>query len=58
MTEIKMSFLAEINIQTISTPNKTNFKVSMAGGHYTFGSPSQYDEFMDKYLTWLEKRKS
>jgi len=58
MTEIKMSFLAEINIQTISEPNKTNFKVSMAGGHYTFGSPNQYEEFLDKYLTWLETRKS
>jgi YHS domain-containing protein len=45
-------------IQDISEPNDTNFKVSMAGGHYTFGSPSQYDEFMDKYLTWLERRKS
>jgi hypothetical protein len=30
-------------IQTISTPNDTNFKVSMAGGHYTFGSPNQYE---------------
>ena len=45
-------------IQDISEPNETNFKVSMAGGHYTFGSPNQYDEFMDKYLTWLERRKS
>jgi YHS domain-containing protein len=45
-------------VQDVSLPNDTNFKVSMAGGHYTFGSPSQYDEFMDKYLTWLERRKS
>lgn len=45
-------------IQDISEPNKTNFKVSMAGGHYTFGSPNQYEEFLDKYLTWLETRKS
>jgi len=44
-------------IQDISEPNKTNFKVSMAGGHYTFGSPNQYEEFLDKYLTWLETRK-
>jgi hypothetical protein len=27
----------------------------MAGGHYTFGKPQDYDKFMDKYLTWLEK---
>lgn len=45
-------------VQDISEPNDTNFKVSMAGGHYTFGSPSQYEEFLDKYLTWLETRKS
>lgn len=44
-------------VQDISEPNETNFKVSMAGGHYTFGTPSQYDKFMDKYLTWLEMRK-
>ena len=45
-------------IQDISEPNDTNFKVSMAGGHYTFGTPNQYEEFLDKYLTWLERRKS
>jgi len=45
-------------IQDISEPNDTNFKVSMVGGHYTFGTPNQYDEFLDKYLTWLETRKS
>lgn len=44
-------------IQDISEPNDTNFKVSMAGGHYTFGTPEHYDRFMDKYLTWLESRK-
>ena len=32
--------------------------VSMAGGHYKRLAPSQYEEFMDKYLTWLERRKS
>jgi hypothetical protein len=50
--------LAEINIQTISTPNDTNFKVGLAGGHEVFGKPEQYEEFLDKYLTWLETRKS
>ena len=44
-------------VQDISEPNNTNFKVSMAGGHYTFGKPEHYDKFMDKYLTWLESRK-
>lgn len=44
-------------VQDISEPNETNFKVSMAGGHYTFGTPQDYDKFMDKYLTWLEMRK-
>lgn len=44
-------------IQDISEPNETNFKVSMAGGHYTFGEPEHYNKFMDKYLTWLEMRK-
>ena len=43
-------------VQDISEPNETNFKVSMAGGHYTFGKPEHYDKFMDKYLTWLETR--
>ena len=43
-------------VQDISEPNDTNFKVSMAGGHYTFGAPQDYDKFMDKYLTWLEMR--
>ena len=44
-------------IQTINTPNDTNFKVGLAGGHEVFGKPEQYDKFMDKYLTWLEIRK-
>jgi len=44
-------------VQTISEPNDTNFKVSMAGGHTVFGAPSQYDKFIDKYITWLEMRK-
>lgn len=44
-------------IQTISTPNDTNFKVGLAGGHEVFGKPEQYDAFIDKYLTWLESRK-
>lgn len=56
MSEIKMSFLAEINIQTISEPNERNFVVGLAGGHTVFGAPSQYDRFMDKYITWLELR--
>ena len=43
-------------IQTISEPNDINFIVGMAGGHTVFGAPSQYDKFMDKYLTWLEMR--
>ena len=43
-------------VQDISKPNETNFKVSMAGGHYTFGKPEQYDAiFMNKYLNWLQK---
>ena len=45
-------------VQDISNANDVNFCVGMAGGHKAFGTPSQYDEFMDKYLTWLEKRKS
>jgi hypothetical protein len=57
MTEIKMSFLAEINIQTISEPNERNFIVGMAGGYEVFGAPQDYDAFIDKYLTWLEMRK-
>ena len=44
-------------IQDISEPNDTNFKVSMAGDIIRLAQ-SQYDEFMDKYLTWLETRKS
>ena len=44
-------------IQTISTPNDTNFKVGLAGSHEVFGKPEQYNAFIDKYLTWLEMRK-
>ena len=43
-------------VQTISESNDSNFVVGMAGGHYTFGEPEQYNEFMDKYLAWLESR--
>ena len=43
-------------VQDVTEPNESNFKVSMAGGHYTFGEPEQYNEFMDKYLAWLESR--
>lgn len=70
---IKQEFLERINalpdvfmlaslvqfkyVQTISEPNERNFVVGLAGGHTVFGAPSQYDKFMDKYLTWLETRK-
>ena len=37
-------------VQDISEPNETNFKVSMAGGHYTFGKPEHYDKFMDNHI--------
>lgn len=43
-------------VQDVTEPNESNFKVSMAGGHYTFGEPEQYNEFVDKYLAWLESR--
>lgn len=43
-------------IQTISEPNERNFVVGMAGGYEVFGKPEQYDDFMDKYLNWLETR--
>jgi len=43
-------------VQTISTPNDTNFVVGLAGGYEVFGTPEQYDAFIDKYLTWLESR--
>ena len=45
-------------VQTISEPNERNFVVGLAGGHTVFGAPSQYDKFMDKYITWLEMRRS
>ena len=69
---IKQEFLERINalhdvfmlaslcqfkyIQTISTPNDTNFKVGLAGGHEVFGKPEQYDDFMNKYLSYLESK--
>lgn len=40
----------------ISEPNNTNFYVDMAGGGRFWGTPEQYDAFIDKYLTWLECR--
>lgn len=43
-------------VQTISEPNDTNFVVGLAGGYEVFGTPEQYDAFVDKYLTWLEMR--
>ena len=43
-------------VQTISELNDVNFVVGLAGGHQVFGEPSQYDKFMDKYITWLEMR--
>lgn len=45
-------------VQSVSDVNGANFTVSMAGGHYIFGMPEQYNIFMNKYLTWLETRKS
>ncbi len=45
-------------VQDIGNANDVNFCVGMAGGHKAFGTPNQYEEFFDKYLTWLEKRKS
>ena len=44
-------------IQTISQPNEHNFVVGLAGGYEVFGTPEQYELFVDKYLTWLETRK-
>ena len=43
-------------IQTISEPNDINFIVGLAGGYEVFGAPQDYDNFMDKYITWLEMR--
>ena len=45
-------------VQDISEPNERNFVVGLAGGHKAFGKPEHYDKFMDKYLTWLEMRRS
>ena len=52
------SLVQFIYVQTISEPNDVNFVVGLAGGHQVFGEPSQYDKFMDKYITWLEMRRS
>ena len=41
----------------ISETNDTNFSVDMSGGGKFWGTPQQYDAFLDKYLTWLETRK-
>jgi len=43
-------------VQDISNVNDVNFCVGMAGGHKAFGTPSQYDQFVDKYIAWLEMR--
>jgi small nuclear ribonucleoprotein (snRNP)-like protein len=43
-------------VQTISESNDSNFVVGMAGGYEVFGTPEQYDAFMNKYLNWLESR--
>ena len=43
-------------VQDIGNANDVNFCVGMAGGHKAFGTPSQYNKFIDKYLTWLEMR--
>mgnify|MGYP003601942931 CR=1 FL=1 len=52
-----LASLCQFNyIQTISEPNERNFVVGLAGGHTVFGAPSQYDKFVDKYITWLEMR--
>ena len=45
-------------VQTISELNDVNFVVGLAGGYEVFGTPEQYELFVDKYLTWLETRKS
>ena len=43
-------------VQDIGNANDVNFCVGMAGGHKVFGTPEQYNKFMDKYITWLEMR--
>ena len=69
---IKQEFLERINalhdvfmlaslvqfkyVQTISESNDSNFVVGLAGGYEVFGEPEQYDDFMNKYLNWLETR--
>ena len=43
-------------VQDVGEPNAVNFKVSMAGGHHTFGTPDQYEPFMRKYISYLESK--
>ncbi len=43
-------------VQTISESNDSNFVVGMAGGYEVFGEPEQYDDFMNKYLSYLESK--
>lgn len=45
-------------VQTISPPNIKNFVVGMAGGYEVFGDASDYDEFLNKYIKWLEMGQS
>ena len=44
-------------VQTISELNDVNFVAGLAGGYEVFGTPEQYELFVDKYLTWLETRR-
>lgn len=41
-------------VQTISPPNSKNFVVGMAGGYEVFGDAKEYDDFLAKYIKWLE----
>ena len=50
------SFVQFKYVQTISESNDVNFVVGVAGGYEVFGTPEQYELFVDKYLTWLENR--
>ncbi len=43
-------------VQDIGNLNEVNFKVGMAGGHVAHGTPEQYDDFMNKYLSYLESK--